>query len=114
LGAEERRAIPIIIFHGDRDATVSVRNSGAIVEQILAGRELQRQASDDALAGRTYQRACYSDASGVPVIEQWTLRGAGHAWSGGNAAGSFTDARGPDASAEMVRFFLAQAAAGVR
>jgi poly(3-hydroxybutyrate) depolymerase len=87
---------------------VNVRNSGAIVEQALAGRELRRQASDAAVAGRTYQRVCYSDASGVPVIEQWTLRGAGHAWSGGSAAGSFTDAGGPDASAEMVRFFLAQ------
>jgi len=47
---------------------------------------------------------------GRPLAEQWDLHGAGHAWSGGSAAGSFTDAGGPDASAEMIRFFYAQVA----
>jgi poly(3-hydroxybutyrate) depolymerase len=54
----------------------------------------------------------YSDAAGSPVVEQWVLSGTGHAWSGGDPRGSFTDAGGPDASVEMIRFFLSMRHAG--
>jgi poly(3-hydroxybutyrate) depolymerase len=43
---------------------------------------------------------------GTHGIECWMIEGAQHAWSGGNAAGSHTDPRGPDASKAMVLFFL--------
>ena len=57
---------------------------------------------DDTRSGRPV----HADASDSPVLEHWTLHGVGHAWSGGSPDGSYTEPRGPDASREMLRFFL--------
>ena len=113
------RAVPIIVFHGDRDHTVQQTNAAQIIQQANdahaaeAGPALQtRTYCGTAPGGRSYSRTVHADANGQPRIEAWTLHGAGHAWSGGSASGSYTDGKGPDASAEMVRFFLAQPRAG--
>jgi poly(hydroxyalkanoate) depolymerase family esterase len=106
------KSIPIIVFHGDEDATVHPRNGERIVSQSLAAAAptVLDSATETAAdgAGRAYARTIHRDADGNAVAEHWVVHGTGHAWSGGSESGSFTDARGPDASGEMLRFFLRQ------
>jgi poly(3-hydroxybutyrate) depolymerase len=100
------RAVPTIVFHGDRDTTVHPTNGDEVLARAKASSNLQvsvtRGKSD---AGMGYSCSVHADESGRPMLEQWVLHGAGHAWSGGSPAGSYTDPRGPDASREMMRFF---------
>ncbi|QTD44922.1 extracellular catalytic domain type 1 short-chain-length polyhydroxyalkanoate depolymerase [Ottowia testudinis] len=105
--AARRAAVPTIVFHGDADRTVHPANG----EQVLAAATpagARAQAERVAPPGRRAStRRVQRDAAGQVVAEHWLVHGAGHAWSGGHAAGSFTDPSGPDATAEMLRFFLA-------
>ena len=108
----KQHAVPTIVFHGDGDKTVNVANGDRVAAQGLSGPNLTRTVSEGRTPdGVAYTRTVRTDASGRAVLEQWVLHGTGHAWSGGDPSGSFTDARGPDASREMVRFFLAHAGA---
>jgi len=110
------RSIPTIVFHGDSDTTVNAINGSRIVEQALALAADHRGAlkksvqARSAANGREYTTTIYRSPRKIAVIEHWVLHGAGHAWSGGSPEGTYTDATGPDASAEMVRFFLSQTA----
>lgn len=115
--AEGLNRIPTIVFHGDNDRTVNARNGDAIVEQVtVVGADHQplraKVQTGTAPGGRKYRRTDYLDHANQTVVEHWMVHGAGHAWSGGSPNGSFTDPMGPDASAEMIRFFLSQRRAG--
>ena len=104
-----RRPLPTIVFHGDRDNIVSSLNGDQVIAQSRAGLDLHRTISHGQSAGGiNYTRTVEADQSGRPILEQWVLHGAGHAWSGGSPVGSYTDPRGPDASREMLRFFFEQ------
>ena len=96
---------PTIVFHGDADTTVNVVNGDRVIEAsgLAAGTKAIQELGTD---GRDFSRRLWLDATGAAQAEQWTIHGAGHAWSGGSAQGSYTDPRGPDASAQMLRFFL--------
>ncbi|HZY11377.1 MAG TPA: PHB depolymerase family esterase, partial [Beijerinckiaceae bacterium] len=103
------RVVPTIVFHGDRDATVNQRNANQVLAGAGAGSVVDAETSTEkgmAPGGRAYSRTLHRDRAGKIIFEHWRIHGAGHAWSGGNPAGSYTDMRGPDASREMVRFFL--------
>lgn len=109
------QVVPTIVFHGDRDHTVQHSNAATVVQQAQdawraesAGVSLTASTQTGAAAGgHRYSRTLFADAQGQVHIEFWTVHGAGHAWQGGHASGTYTDARGPDASAEMLRFFMA-------
>jgi poly(3-hydroxybutyrate) depolymerase len=96
------------VFHGDADHTVAASNGRAIVRDASVGAADITVETGDASGGRSYTRKIFADAAGRARGEHWLVHGTGHAWSGGSALGSYTDPAGPDASAEMVRFFLQQ------
>jgi poly(hydroxyalkanoate) depolymerase family esterase len=99
---------PIIVFHGDRDDTVHPINSDRIVAQTTPPRGAAQIKKGQAGGGYAYTQTLHEDPDGKVLAEQWTVHGAGHAWSGGSRRGSFTDGKGPDASREMMRFFATQ------
>ncbi|WP_332607746.1 extracellular catalytic domain type 1 short-chain-length polyhydroxyalkanoate depolymerase [Achromobacter sp. ESBL13] len=106
-GAASGTPVPTIVFHGDRDATVHPSNGDAVVAASAgANAQVQSQRVAGANRGRDSTKRVYRDASGKVVAEYWVVHGAGHAWAGGSPKGSYTDASGPDATQEMLRFFF--------
>jgi poly(hydroxyalkanoate) depolymerase family esterase len=105
--------IPTIVFHGDRDTTVHPNNVDKILEQSQRAIRLQEKiVRGQVHGGHAYTCIILSDASGRGILEHWNIHGAGHAWSGGSPAGSYTDSKGPNATREMVRFFLEHSLVG--
>ena len=99
--------IPTIVFHGDDDSVVNHANADQVVIQAVAKQDLHVVAGEGrSIGGVEYTRTVRSDADGRARVEQWVLHGAGHAWSGGSRNGSRTEPLRPDASREMMRFFL--------
>jgi poly(hydroxyalkanoate) depolymerase family esterase len=97
---------PIIVFHGDSDTTVNPRNGEQVIEQRLhSDTGAPSVQSGSVPNGHSYTQTTHTKADGSPLGEHWVVHGAGHAWFGGSSHGSYTDARGPDASREMLRFF---------
>ncbi len=97
---------PIIVFHGDADATVHIANAARLVQGFEARTDVDCEEEPRVVPGRRASTVLrLVSADGIDA-ELWTIHGAPHAWAGGNARGSHTDPAGPDASAEMLRFFL--------
>ena len=100
-------AVPTIVFHGDHDTTVNPVNGDQVIAQSKAAADFQGTVSrGETASGVRFTCTVQADERGHPMLEHWVLHEVGHAWSGGSPAGSYTEPRGPDASREMMRFFL--------
>jgi poly(hydroxyalkanoate) depolymerase family esterase len=105
LRAAGRDWLPIIVFHGAADAVVNPDNGRRLASQwAVAGGAKDFLRSEEQIGGLTVVKDRWG-----PYAELWIVQGLGHAWSGGSAEGTYTDARGPDAAREMMRFFLSHA-----
>jgi poly(hydroxyalkanoate) depolymerase family esterase len=96
----------VIVVHGDADRTVDPSNGDAIIRQVTRGEDLVVASSDGNAAGTAFRRMTYATLDNASRAEHWLIRGLAHAWSGGNAEGSYTHPHGPDASEAMLDFFL--------
>lgn len=106
-----RTTVPTIVFHGDQDTTVHPRNGEQVIAAVMGGSAGGPQVEQGVSArGRRYTRSTRHADHGRVLTEHWLVHGAGHAWSGGCAKGSYTDGSGPDATREMLRFFFEQRA----
>ena len=108
-------AVPLIVFHGDRDTTVAPINAKKLVASRIAVGDITRsdEPTTTSVHGkRSHTRTTHANRNGTIVLEAWIIHGGGHAWSGGSPAGSYTDPHGPNASAEMIRFFFLQRPGG--
>jgi len=116
--AEASRSLtpaPVIVFHGDADSTVAAVNGDAVIAAALTGVDAVAETVAPADAGgkrrvqRTIWRGASASSDAPTLAEHWVVEGAPHAWSGSASTGSYTDPDGPDASRQMLRFFLAHA-----
>lgn len=107
-GKPHQSVVPTIVFHGLADSTVHPDNGTAVMSQALHAMPGLRATTRQGVAdgGHRYRTTAHHHADGRSLAEHWQIEGAGHAWAGGHSAGSYTDPKGPDASRQMVRFFL--------
>jgi poly(3-hydroxybutyrate) depolymerase len=121
----QARAVPSIVVHGTADATVARVNADRVLQQSMAANRLAApEAGDLDIArptttergrvegGHAYAHSQWMDRRGVLMHERLEVDGLGHAWSGGAPGGSYTDPRGPDATAAIWRFFMQATTAG--
>ncbi|MDQ1558015.1 MAG: hypothetical protein QOD32_1075 [Pyrinomonadaceae bacterium] len=117
--ATRARPMRVIVFHGTLDTVVRPVNGDQVITQWAQTNDLLDDARDNNSVddkpdntsdgevpnGHKFTRYVYHDAAGKTLLEKWLIRDMKHAWSGGAAAGSYTDPQGVNASEEIWRFF---------
>lgn len=115
-----KRVVPVIVFHGTSDTTVSPKNGDQVIAQWARTNQLVLNGVSDSgigatpsavvrgsvPGGRTFTRYTYTDHTGKVILQQYMVDGMKHGWSGGSRAGSYTDPQGPRASPIVVEFLL--------
>lgn len=122
LAHKKRRRMPVIVFHGTADTHVSVVNAEQTIAQwsktnaclaaenfesgfTLTESIIDAKVSDKMPSDYAYRRHIYVEANARLLMEKWMVQGLGHAWSGSPKPSQYGDPKGPQASAEIWRFF---------
>lgn len=107
-GMGSARHFPAIVFQGKADKSVNYVNSSQIVSQLAASWKPSAlsKIGESSAENSGYHSTTRLYGNGKALIEEWVVDELGHAWSGGSKDGTYTDPKGPDASREMIRFFL--------
>ena len=102
--------LPLIAFQGDADETVHPQNVEVLLSDVMDAVSKPDHIISETgqvKGGHAYTRTVYRDGRRGVLAERWVVHGGGHAWFGGDPGGTYTDDLGPDATREMIRFFLA-------
>lgn len=122
------RRMPVIVFHGDADPYLRSLNADQVIAQWATTNDYLDDGKDNYTvkpepsktiegaipSGYSFTRSVYNDRRGALLMEKWIVKGLGHAWSGSPAAAPFADPKGPNASAEMWRFFTEATSAAAK
>lgn len=99
----------VLVLHGADDGVVR-----PVAGDRLAGAwaaRFSRRAGEAVAEGtpaptaRGVRRTVWTDAEGRVVVERASIAGLGHAWSGGDPAGSYVQPSGPSSTEIILRFF---------
>lgn len=102
---ERARALPVLVLHGGKDAALNPANGTLLAQQFAVAHAGAMPETRE----RVHREDGRYDATIVAyentLVEEWRIEPLGHAWSGGSAEATYTDPKGPDATAAIVEFF---------
>ena len=111
--------LPLIVFQGTKDPYLNPVNADQLIAQWAQTHDYLDDGKDNDSVnvqsasektgvvpnGYRFTKYSYNDSKGHLLLEKWIVEGLGHAWPGSSAANPFADAKGPNASEEILRFF---------